>query len=260
MAKSWTTAEQDLLRELFLSRRLPIYDISLHLGRSPASVNTALTNFGIPRQRSVPKCSIPSVMTPALARIHAHVCGDGHLVHYREKDSYGYLKAYRQGYYRIRYGIGYTNTNPQLLESFKNDVRHVFGIQSFYNARRWMLLVKSKAVWELLTGFGAGGSRRWWIHDTILNGERAVQAAWLHAFFDDEAHFDPQGRIRVRSVNRRGLEQAASMLRHFVPCHLTPAQGLYPDDSCYLVVPSAARPEFLRMIGSTKFTPLSTTR
>jgi hypothetical protein len=173
----------------------------------------------------------------------------------REKDSYGYLAAYRQGYYRIRYGIGYTNKNPRLIQEFMRDAKNVFGLRPRYQASAWRVVVKSKIVWELMKRFGAGRSREWFISKEILEVERGVQAAWIKAFFDDEAHFVPKGGIRVRSVNRPGLEQLAKMVRQFVPCHVTPRTGLYPDETCYLAVLAADRPTFLRLIGSTKFSP-----
>lgn len=250
----WTPEGKEHLRKLFLKENLPIVKIALRLGRSTASINTALTQFQIPRRRSMRKVRIPNQVTPTLARIHAHVCGDGHLIQTREKDDYGYLKQYRQGYYRRRYAIAYTNKNWALIEAFMRDAREAFGLRPRYEASKWMVVVKSKAVWELIKRLGAGKSRQWSIAQEILDAPVEVQAAWLKAFFDDEAHFDPLGRIRVRSVNRPGLEQVAIMLRRFVPCHLTPAKGLYPDESCYLVVPTAFRAQFLRMIGSTKFT------
>lgn len=85
-------------------------------------------------------------------------------------------------------------------------------------------------------------------------------AAWLQAFFDDEAHFGIRGRIRVRSVNRRGLRQAATMLRRFTRCQLTPRYGLYKDGSCYLVVPASERQGFLRRVGAVRLTLLSRRR
>ena len=142
MSMRWTSEEKRRLHNLFIQENLPIADIAQRLGRSAASVNTALTVLRIPCQRS---------------------------------------------------------------------------------AR------------------------------TFRMADDSIKSAWLRAFFDDEAHFDPQGRIRARSVNRRGLEQAAEMLRRFVPCHLTPRHGLYPDGSCYLVVLKRWRAEFLQLIGSTKF-------
>lgn len=192
-------------------------------------------------------------MTPALARIHAHVCGDGHVFATRERDHYGYLAAYRQGYYRTRYGFGYTNLNVKLIRSFMEDVRTVFGLTPRYYAKRWLVTVRSKPAWELLRDLGAGKSRTWRVPSEIAQASDEVVAAWIKAFFDDEAHFVPRGGIRVRSVNRPGLEQVAIMLRRFVPCHLTPIRGLYPDESCYLVVSAACRAHFLHLIGSTKF-------
>lgn len=248
----WTAEDKQRLHHLFIEERLPIAQIALQLGRSTASINTSLTKFGIPRQRSVPKLRMPSYMTPTLARLHAHVCGDGHLFNKREKDSYGYLKRYREGYYRRRYGIGYTNKNPSLIQSFCDDAKEAFGLRPQYEASRWMVVVKSKAVWELLKSLGAGRSRDWYVHSTILQADVTVVSAWIKAFFDDEAHFVPNGGIRVRSVNRPGLEQVANMVRRFVPCHLTPTHGLYPDSSCYLAVPKSARGRFLGLIGSSK--------
>ena len=248
----WTDTDKQILRKFYLEDSLPIAQIALKMGRPTASINTALTQFNVPRLRSVHKCQIPDTMAPPLARLHAHVCGDGYLINKREKDAYGYLKSYRQGYYRRRYAIAYTNKNPVLIDQFTRDAKQLFGLKPWYHAQKWTVVVKSKAVWELMRRLGAGKSRDWFIGREILSSPPDVQQAWLKAFFDDEAHFDPHGRIRARSVNRRGLEQAAEMLRRFVPCHLTPAQGLYPDSSCYLVVNKPYRSQFLRVIGSSK--------
>jgi len=249
----WSNEDKKQLGTLYLDERLPIAEIAQRLRRSTASVDTCLTKFGIVRERSLPKLHMPTSMTPTLARIHAHVCGDGHVFVTRERDHYGYLSAYRQGYYRHRYGFAYANLNFTLIQSFMADVREVFGLTPRYLPKYWRVTVRSKAALELLRRLGAGKSRTWFIHDEILQADDRVVAAWLKAFFDDEAHFVPNGGIRVRSVSRPGLEQAAQMLRRFVPCHLTPARGLYRDDSCYLVVPTSARGEFLRSIGSTKY-------
>lgn len=249
----WTNTDKQLLRKLYLEDSLPIAQIALRLNRSPASVNTRLTQFLIPRRRSIPKLRLPTRMTPALARIHAHVCGDGHLFVSRERDHYGYLRAYRQGYYRHRYGFGYTNLNETLIHSFMEDVREVFNLTPRYEQRYHRVVVRSKAVWQLLTNLGAGKSRTWSIHPLIVNADGVVVAAWIKAFFDDEAHFVPNGGIRVRSVNRAGLTQVVEMLRRFVPCHITPAQGLYRDGSCYLAVPTSARTPFLQQVGSLKY-------
>lgn len=187
-----------------------------------------------------------------MARIHAHVCGDGHMFRKRERDDYGYLKEYKRGKYRTRYGFAYTNLNPALIRSFAEDVKSVFGLNGYYLPQKWALYVKSMNAWKILKRLGAGKSRDWFIHEEILHSDDTVKAAWLRTFFDDEAHFVPNGGIRVRSVNRPGLEQAAQMLQRFVPCHLTPAVGLYPDETCYLAVPKSARKRFLELIGSTK--------
>ncbi|MBI2884728.1 MAG: hypothetical protein HYY15_00975 [Candidatus Omnitrophica bacterium] len=249
----WSEDEKHRLRNLFLDEKLPIMQIAAKLARSTAAVNNALTRFQIIRQRSPRKCLLPTQVTPALARVHAHVCGDGHLFAYKERDHYGYLKAYRAGYYRRRFGFGYTNLRVGLLQSFMHDVGEVFGLTPRHEAKYHRVVVRSKAAWELLQNLGAGKSRNWWIAEPILSAPDEIVKAWLQAFFDDEACFVPNGGIRVRSVNRPGLEQVASMLRRFMPCHFTPARGLYPDHSCYLVVLKLYRPRFLQLIGSLKF-------
>lgn len=240
---------------MFLEKKLPIAEIATKLNRTPASINTALSNLAIPRQRSLPKCHIPSLITPELARVHAHICGDGHLFSYREPDSYGYLKTYKAGKFRLRYGVAYTNLNPKLIRSFMEDVQKVFGIKPLFYPKVYRVRVKSREVWSYLRNLGAGGSREWRIPEEITGGPGSIKAAWISAFFDDEAHFVPDGGIRVRSVNRRGIEQIVPMLRAFVPCHVTPSRGLYPDGTCYLVVPKAAQGRFLSAIGSLKFRP-----
>lgn len=252
-AARWTPEDKELLRKLFLIDQMPIASIAQALGRTPASTNTALSLCGIPRQRSVPKLTLPTEMSVELARIHAHICGDGNLHHWKEKDDYGYLKEYKRGRYRNRWAIVYTNTNPKLIQSFIEDARKLFGIKPYWGSRKYETRVKSKAVWHLLKSLGAGGSREWRIPSVITESRAEIKAAWLHAFFDDEAHFVPNAGIRVRSVNRPGLEQAAQMLRQFVPCHLTPRVGLYPDESCYLAVLKSDRERFLEVVGSTKY-------
>ncbi len=248
----WTEENKRTLRQLFLERRLPIADIALKLGRSTASINTVLTKFGVPRQRWVRRFRMSTRMTPALARVHAHVCGDGYMRKAKERDDYGPLARYKRGRYRWRYGFAYTNFNPRLIQSFIDDVERAFGLRGRYDAKRRTVYVKSKAAWEWLTRMGAGKSREWFIPEAISKASRPVRAAWAQAFFDDEGHFESWGRIRARSVNRNGIEQLAHMLGPIVPCHVTPARGLYKDSSCYLVIPAVHGAKFLRVIGSLK--------
>jgi hypothetical protein len=173
----WGEEDKQLLQKLYVEDKLPIAQIVVRLGRSPASVNQALSNFVV-RKRCIPKLRMPTSMTPALARIHAHVCGDGHLFVSRERDHYGYLSAYKQGRYRHRYGFGYTNLNMDLIHAFMKDVRNVFGLTPRYRPKDGAVTVRSKAAWELLKHLGAGKSRTWWIHPDILQADDDVAIAW----------------------------------------------------------------------------------
>lgn len=248
----WTMQDRQSLRQMFLEDRLPIATIAIQLNRSTASINTVLTKFGIPRERSKLVYRAPARMTPALARVHAHVCGDGYMRKAKERDDYGYLKEYKRGNHRWRYGFAYTNFNDDLIRSFIVDVKEAFGLTGRFGLKQRTVYVKSRAAWDWLRAMGAGKSREWFIPRVIRRGHPEIRIAWTQAFFDDEGHFESWGRIRARSVNRRGLEQLARMLRPLIPCHITPSQGLYPDGSCYLVIPAQHGAKFLTMIGSIK--------
>ena len=250
MNKKWTRADCRRLKRLYFQKKLGIEEIATALVRTTASINTKLSNE-FKRNRSLPKITIPSKITPALARIHAHVCGDGNLVQYKEKDSYGYLGRYKPNSYRYRYGVGYTNFNSLLIKDFMDDTKLVFNLKPYYRCN--YVRVKSKDVWLLLKKLGAGKSREWFISSTIMKSGREIKKNWIKAFFDDEACFNARGMIRVRSVNRDGLTQVMKMAREFVPCHITPEQDYYPDHSVYLNINKSDAPKYFSKIGSLRY-------
>lgn len=230
---------------------VPIQKIADKLNKSPGAIEGKLRKLCIKRDRFIPKLRIPSQITPALARIHAHVCGDGNLFRSSEKDSYGYLGRYKPNRRRYRYGIGYTNYNQRLIKEFMEDTKLTFNLKPYY--RDNYVRVKSRDVWILLKDLGAGKSRDWFISARIIKAGKEIKKNWIRAFFDDEACFNANGRIRVRSVNRKGLTQVMKMVREFTPCHITPKKNYYPDHSVYLNINKSDVEKYFSKIGSLRY-------
>lgn len=247
----WESDEEDRLKKLYKNKKIPIKQIIKKLKRTPASIHNKIHNLHLDRNRSPNKFKFPSKITVALARIHAHICGDGNLFSYREKDCYGYLGCYKINNYRYRFGLGYTNLNPLLIKEFIEDIKAAFGLKPYY--RNCYVRVKSKEAWRLLKRMGAGKSHDWFISSKITIANKEIKKNWVRAFFDDEACFNANGRIRVRSVNRKGIAQVRSMLKEFLPCHITPKNGLYKDGSVYLNINTKDAEKFFSKIGSIRY-------
>ncbi len=246
----WNKEQILRLRRLYYDG-VSIQKIASILKRSTGAIEGKLRNSAVKRNRSGPKLKLPSKITSVLARIHAHICGDGNLFNYRKKDSYGYLGCYKPNSYRYRYGIRYTNLNRKLIGEFMEDTKSTFNITPYYYS--CYVKVKSKDVWTLLKELGAGKSRDWFISKKIMNANSNIKKNWIRAFFDDEAYFNDGGRIRVRSVNRDGLVQVMSMLKRFAPCHITPKIGTYPDTSVYLNINKSEAAKYFSKIGSLRY-------
>ncbi|MEW6102132.1 MAG: hypothetical protein AB1481_07590 [Candidatus Omnitrophota bacterium] len=250
MLRRWSKEEHVKLKHLYFSKKLPIRNICVILSRTPASVNQKLSDK-FKRNRSLPKIIIPTKMTPALARIHAHICGDGNLFKSKEKDCYGYMGSYKLNRYRYRYGLGYTNMNRELIREFMEDTKRTFGLTPYY--RNNYVKIKSGNIWALMQELGAGKSRDWFISSKIMRASRRIKKSWIRAFFDDEACFNAGGRIRVRSVNRKGITQLMRMVREFIPCHITPKKGYYSDSSVYLNINKNYASKYFSKIGSLRY-------
>ena len=245
----WNKEDENKLKKLYMDKSISIKKIIKLLKRTPASIHNKISRLGIKKSRSPRKFRFPAKITPSLARIHAHICGDGNLFKYREKDCYGYLGCYKPNSYRERYGIGYTNMNQRLIREFMEDIKLTFLIKPLYYNN--YVKVKSKDIWMLVKELGAGKSRDWFISPKIMKANREIKKHWIRAFFDDEACFN-DGRIRVRSVNRKGLTQVMKMLKEFTPCHITPKKDYYPDTSVYLNINKNDAEKYFHKIGSLR--------
>ncbi len=85
-----------------------------------------------------------------LARVHAHVCGDGHI--YTEKGEYG-----------LRYVVEYTNKDLSLINDFILSIYKLLGkyptVIRRDNKNVFTARIKSKSLYEKLVALGAGKSR-----------------------------------------------------------------------------------------------------
>jgi len=104
-------------------------------------------------------------MRPEEARIVSHVCGDGWLSSYLERNSLQIVNGRRYKRDRKRFVIGYCNTEKVLLQQFESDMKNIFNI----NARkvRSELRFKSKRVFDRISELGGGNSRKWFISKEI---------------------------------------------------------------------------------------------
>lgn len=250
----WTAQEEKKLKELYTRTNLTFEEITQIIPRTAPALSERLTKLKVKRRKPF-KFKYPSKITPALARIHAHLCGDGNLYCSKQKDCYGPWARYRKNPYRIKHYLVYNNNNQSLLNEFWQDIFSTFGIRGKKSEKN-RIRATSKKAYELLKNFGADTSYIWYIPKEISNGSKEVQKNWIRAFFDDEADFDDDGRIRVKCVNKKGLKQIVKMLKKFVPCHLMPKKGFYWGQTVCININKKDVPKFFSKIGSIRY-PMS---
>lgn len=88
-------------------------------------------------------------ISPELARVHAHLCGDGSVFIYKtsRKD-------------RINSGgAGYYNNNQKLLENFRRDFSKIFGVKMKLIPNRQVTISSIRIYRELTERFGNFGSK-----------------------------------------------------------------------------------------------------
>jgi len=154
-------------------------------------------------KRMFQKARLPEEIIPELARIHAHLCGDGSVFIFK-------IKAKDRNF---RAGIAYSNNNQRLLDDFRKDFTKLFGVKMKMN-EKVDVSVKSIKIFQELTGrFGDFGSRKWRVHNSIKNANATMKLEWLKAFFEDEAYDEKRyNRLRIKSMNLIGLRDAKEML------------------------------------------------
>jgi hypothetical protein len=127
--------------------------------------------------------------TPEESRIVAHVCLDGWMTTYVEKNSLQIVNGRKYHRDRRRYEVGYCNTNKKLLEEFSKDMLRIYKIK-VRKRKSTDLVFKSKRVYQRIKELGGGNTRNWNIGKEIRVSKRIVKVFWLRAFFDDEGTVD----------------------------------------------------------------------
>ncbi len=156
-------------------------------------------------------------ITPELASIHAHVCGDGYVYISKEKRSAKSLISHpRKNLNNSVWVIAYCNTCKPLIDEFNSDIIKSFNRHGTYIEKKFELRVRgAKHIMEKLDLIGKG-SYTWFIPDFIINSSNEIRLNWLKAFFDDEAYFKLKKKaIIVETVNGIGMKQISDMLTGF---------------------------------------------
>lgn len=187
------------------------------------------------------------MLSPKESRIVAHVCSDGWMSTYVEKDSLQIVNGRKYHRNRRRYEVGYCNTNKKLLEDFSKDVLDVYKIR-VRKRKSTDLVFKSKRVYSRIKELGGGNTRGWSIGKEILQSKKITKSFWLRAFFDDEGTVDKTNFVvRVKSMNNEGLSQAKELMDSIgVTTRIT---GPNCDDSWYLTVSRRDLIKFQKEIG-----------
>ena len=161
-----------------------------------------------------------------LARIHAHLCGDGSICIWRTKEKDRNFRGV----------VGYYNKNQKLLDKFRKDFSKLFGVKMKMRENREVSVKSLKIVKHLLSRFGKFGSREWLVHNSIKNSDNKIKLGWLKAFFEDEAYHERRyDRLKTKSMNYCGLKDAKEMLDSLnIKSNLT---GPNCDGSYYLTIP-----------------------
>ncbi len=156
-------------------------------------------------------------VTSEIARIHAHVCGDGYVSVTKENRSRSDALIHpRRNWTRIVWTFAYCNTSKKLIKEFQNDLRKEFNRSGLYIPKKFEIRVRgAKHIIKLLE-LENKNSRNWIVPKFVTNSSNKILANWIRAFFDDEATVAVDRKaILVGSVNKKGLIQISRLLKRF---------------------------------------------
>jgi len=161
-----------------------------------------------------------------LARIHAHLCGDGSVYTYKTQE---------KGRKKIAV-IGYYNKNQRLLDNFRADFSKIFNVKMSMRNNRDVYVKSQKIFNKLISKFGKFGSKEWRIPRIIKKSNKYLLIEWLKAFFEDEAYHEKRyNRLKIKSMNLDGLKDIREILTSLnIFSSLT---GPNCDKSYYLTIP-----------------------
>jgi hypothetical protein len=165
-------------------------------------------------------------ISPELARVHAHLCGDGTVCIWKTKEK-GRKNTAVTGYY---------NKNQKLLDKFRKDFSKIFGVKMKMTKNKSVSVRSIRIYKELIKRFGKFGSWEWRIPEIVKKSSAEIKIEWLKAFFEDEAYHEKEyNRLKTKSVNLRGLKDVKELLDFLgVFSSLT---GPNCDRTYYLTIP-----------------------
>ena len=154
-------------------------------------------------------------ITPELARIHAHICGDGYVNVFITKRAPGSLISHpRKNIYYNDWIMAYCNKSRILIDEFQNDLDKCFNKRGLYSPKKYEVRAKGSKKIILNLKLNKKNSKNWIIPNFIFRSSNKIIKNWLRAFFDDEATVDTKKRaIFVTSINRKGLFQVFKLLK-----------------------------------------------
>jgi len=166
-------------------------------------------------------------ISPELARIHAHLCGDGFVCIWRTKQKDRNFIAV----------VGYCNNNQILLDSFRRDFSKLFGVKMKMRKNKDVSIKSLRIFKELTSQFGEFGSRKWRISEQIKGADKRIKLEWMKSFFEDEAYHERRyNRLKTKSMNFLGLKDIKDILDSLgIFSSLT---GQNCDGSYYLTIPN----------------------
>ncbi len=152
-------------------------------------------------------------ISPELARIVAHICGDGYIRKGKQRRTEAELLTHpRKNIFKNKYYVRYVNTEKTLANQFIRDVKKELN-RVVIKLRKYEYEVSGKWVYDLVVHLGAGKSREWFISKEIFDAKKNIKIEWLKAFFDDEAHVSTNSKKIILSIiNKKGIKQIKRML------------------------------------------------
>jgi len=186
-------------------------------------------NITFQKINKVRSLNVGMEMSPELARIHAHLCGDGSVFIFKKTKKTKDRRKWDGG-------IGYYNNNQKLLDKFRADFSKLFGVKMKMRKNVYVFARSVQRAKDFINKFGSFKSREWRIHPSIKNSSKEIKLEWLKAFFEDEAYDEKRyNRLKTKSINFNGLEDAKELLDSLgIFCTLT---GPNCDETYYLTVP-----------------------
>ena len=151
------------------------------------------------------KPPFPIKLSKELARIIAHLIGDGH------------LNLNKRGIVQC----AYYNQSEALRNLFKNDVKKIFGVEKLsegINKTTPYVRVLSSVAHIIFSLIGDCNSKKARVSNFIKTADVTIQKEFLSAFFDDEAHvrYKPPFRyVEIALCNEPLLEDLKDLLRNF---------------------------------------------